>query len=361
MGAGILHLRPGRVGPQGHPRPGPSDDERRRFGTFCAGLTPVWSFVPDGLLLDLTGTGRIHGPGFAGAERVGRLAHDLLGIPAAGFASSCLAARLASRLAAVLGGGMLGVPAQSQDTFLAGVSLAAIPVDRRSLDRLRELGVHTLGDLQVVPRDLLKAVFGTAGLELAALASGGGMATDLQPGGPDGGSGPGRLVIGARLARPLDDDLVLRALLQGLALRALAWERDRTGPTTRWDLVAGYSGGEAGQARSLGPASDGYRAWRMLVGDLWRKLGNRRRGLLSLDLHVRHGAGGAGARQGTLFGEDRDDVRLAEVIDRVGTDWPGSLAPASEGLLKAWGVRWVPGKAQGKPGRGLVDGRAAGG
>lgn len=361
MGAGILHLRPGRDGPPGCCRPCPTDAERRRFGTFCAGLTPVWSFAPDGLLLDLTGTGRIHGPGIAGAEKVGRLAHDLLGIPAAGFAASCLAARLASRLAALLGGGLLGVPPQSQDAFLAGVSLAALPVHRRSLDRLRELGVYTLGDLQVIPRDLLKAVFGTAGLELAALASGGGMPPDGQADGGDGSPGPGRLVIGARLSRPLDDDLVLRALLQGLALRALGRERDRAGPATRWDLVAGYSGGESGQAHRLGPARDGYRSWQALMGDLWRRLGSRRRGLLSLDLYARHGAGEAGARQGALFGEDRNDARLAAAIDRVAAEWPGSLVPASEGLLKAWGVRWVPGEAPGRPARGLVDDRAVGG
>lgn len=337
MGRRILHLRNG--GP-GFPR-----DLKR----FCEGATPRWEITDDGALLDISGTDRLHGPGLDGATSLCLRAGGATG----GAGPTVLAARLASRLAHRWGGGVYVVDEGSVRAFLAVFPIRFLPALPREVDRLRQLGVRTCGDLQAVSRPLLKAVFGARGWELADEAMGvsGRSLRRRTVVGRDETSGLD-LVTGIRLSRPLNDVPAERALRRGLAMRALA--RCSHGPADRktWRLTVVRPGIGNDQSYARAPDHGGWSAWVGLLEILWRRLPRRRTGLVGAELHASPARKGGG-RQETLFEEDRRDRRLAETLARL----EGVIGVAGEDLLQGWGGRWFgPGEEQSPKRRGLVDG-----
>lgn len=340
MGRRILHLRSGRTASPGE------------FLDLCRGATPLWELTADGALLDISGTDRLHGPGLDGIETLCRRA----GCPAAGSGPTVLAARLASRLARHWGGGMFAVGEGSVAAFLARFPVACLPARPGEVARLRRLGVQTCGDLQVVPPDLLKAVFGERGRELADEAAGRSGRSLVRRDGVLREDVSGlELVAGVRLDRPLSAAGAGLALRRGLALRALALCPEGPGRRPLWRLTVMRPDRSLDQAAARGPDRSGWSAWTGLVDLLWERLPRRRTGLLGAELHASPPRP-AGPLQPALFPADEIDRRLAAVLARIRRGPGGAVAVAGEERLRAWGARWFgPGEDISRAGRGLVD------
>jgi len=321
---------------------------------FCSRTTPAWELTPGGAYLDLTGTERLYGRGVDGAARIVGRARAAGPVQAAGTAPTRLAARLASWCAVRSGGGILAVlPAHVAD-FLGIYPVDFLPGERSVIRRLRQLGVRTLGDLQIFPKDLLRSVFGDRGTRLADEAWG--RSTEIHaPGETRSSTNPSslQLVVGVRLARPVSSFAIVSALRRGLSVRAMTLCQGSPGLRGRWRLTAIWPEGGAASSWITGPDHSGWKSWFGLVEYLWEKLPSRRKGLLGFELAAYPPSPGL-ASQGHLFPDDEADSRLAEVMRRSRLGSGPWLAPACEDLLGVWGVEWYgPGAGMSKPGQGF--------
>ncbi len=325
---------------------------------FCRRITPVWELTARGAFLDLTGTERLYGRGIDGAVHVSLLARDTRGVRAAGVGPTRIAAGLASLAAARSGGGVLAVVPDQVAHFLRPFPVDFLPGRRGILRRLQKLGVRTLGDLQVVPRTLLRSVFGEDGPLLADEAWGEG----TQFPAPDHGVSATRatspeLVVGVRLSRPVSSDRMRSALCRGLAVRALTFCPGGPSSRGRWRLTTIWAEGRHHSSSVRGPEPSGWQSWLGFVEQLWRRLPLRRQGLLRVELRA-ESPGARPSLQGNLFPADDADRRLAEVMRRSRLKSDGRLGPACEDLLVSRGAIWYgPGAGMSQPGQGLVDGQ----
>ena len=321
---------------------------------FCRLTTPVWELTPRGVYLDLTGTERLYGHGVDGAAHVCRLAREAGGVRCAGSGPTRLAAGLASLVAARTGGGVFAVVPAQVSVFLQSFPVKYLPGRRSVVNRLRQLGVRTFGDLQVVPRTLLRSVFGDSGPLLADQAWGRSTGFPLlDRHSPEGGSIDLELVVGVRLGRPVSSRRLRSALCRGLAVRALTHCPGGPSSRGRWRLTVQWSEGHHDSSSMRGPESAGWKSWLGLVEMLWRRLPYRRQGLLGVELSA-DTITSRPSLQGSLFPEDASDRRLAEVLGRVRRKTNTGLGPACEDLLNSRGATWYgPGAGMSKPGQGF--------
>ncbi len=331
----ILHLR--LTGP------GPDETHGSRTDSlvaFCRLTTPAWELTPRGAYLDLTGTERLYGQGMDGAAYVSRLARDTGGVRSAGVAPTRLAAGLASLTAARTGGGILAVVPGQVAIFLQSFPVKFLPGRRSVVNRLQQLGVRTLGDLQVVPRTLLRSVFGDGGRLLSDEAWGkvtGFAAHDKRS--LKGDPNKLELVVGVRLGRPISSHRLSSALCRGLAVRALTLCSGGPASRGRWQLTAVWSEGHHDSSSIRGPEPAGWKTWLGLVEMLWRRLPVRRQGLLGMELRAETSICSP-SLQGNLFPADEADRRLAEGMGRFRRKFDAKLGPASEDLLLSRGATW---------------------
>lgn len=293
--------------------------------------------APHGVYLDLTGCGRLLGYGPDGPAKVCQNARQHLGEVTGGAGPTPLSARLASLVSFRLGRRqVLVIPPGSAASFLSAFPVSVLRDYPRITERLRSLGVRTLGDLQIVPEPLLKAVFGDAASRLLAEAAG---CAEFEFHNTENSPEKLDLVAGLKLARPLISPVGLAACGEGLAMRALA--RYPSGPRSCafWRLKSRFSQQDthAFQMRSEEGGTTG--SWRRLLQSLLKKQGVHRQGVLSLELwagpEVLHYGG-----QGVLFAEDQQDEKLARALGQINKVCPGGISTASEQLLARWGICW---------------------
>ncbi|MEW6073867.1 MAG: DNA polymerase IV [Planctomycetota bacterium] len=126
----------------------------------------------DDFFLDLTGTTRLLGSAFATAERIRAEVAARTRLPLSiGIATSKRMARLAGRLAKP--GGVAEILPGAEEAFLAPLPVGALPGVGHAIGaRLAQFAIRTVGELRLVPREILFASFGADGLCLYEAARG---------------------------------------------------------------------------------------------------------------------------------------------------------------------------------------------
>ncbi len=339
----ILHLRltapvstPDRVGNRGmgHP-PDPLKDTLRR--DFYSRMTPTWELDAEGVFLDLRGMERLHGPWAEAAASICQRARSEFPVWSAGLASSPLASRLAS-LVGGMGRGhkIFSVPRGAVSSFLAGFSIQVLSTHFREVPRLRSLGVRTLGDLQLLPKTLLFAVFGAVGHRLNEEAWG--LHPDISA---VLCSQPDQLLVAQiHFTKPLVSLEGEKALRQALAMRALS----RGAGCGRWFLSVRWSSGARASVSHQSPTTESWSAWLALMEGLWAKLPSHRQGIVQLKL-LFQGLEGDISQQMLLFENPAGSPDLSLAMAQIRQKVDPSFAPASEALLQEWGGCWenIPG------------------
>jgi DNA polymerase-4 len=115
------------------------------------------------MYLDLTGCERLYGEIGRTAARIQEKTLQELGLGISmGIASSKVVARIASGLRKPKG--FVVVPNGQEELFLAPLPLSKLPgIGRPTERRLREFGIHTIGELAALPKELLLRTFGSVG------------------------------------------------------------------------------------------------------------------------------------------------------------------------------------------------------
>lgn len=126
----------------------------------------------DDFFLDLTGTARLHGAAFDAAQRMRARIRAEVGVPVTvGVATNRLMARLAGKLAKP--GGVAELLPGGEEAFLRRLPVEHLPGVGHSIGaRLERFAIRTVGELRLVPREILFASFGASGLALFERARG---------------------------------------------------------------------------------------------------------------------------------------------------------------------------------------------
>ena len=120
----------------------------------------------DDFYLDLTGSTRLFGDAFGAAVAIKAQVWGRAHLPLTiGVGSSKLMARLAGKLAKP--GGVAEILPEHERTFLAGLPVHELPGVGRSIGlKLERFAIRSVGELALVPREVLFASFGGGGLTL---------------------------------------------------------------------------------------------------------------------------------------------------------------------------------------------------
>lgn len=126
----------------------------------------------DEAFLDMSGTERLFGEPREMAEKISADIRDTLNLTASiGVASTKYVAKVASDYDKP--DGITVVPPGAEKRFLAPLPLERIwGVGPKAAERLRSLGLDTIGDIAAFPRDVLEARFGGFGAHIWHLANG---------------------------------------------------------------------------------------------------------------------------------------------------------------------------------------------
>ncbi len=146
---------------------------RERTTRLLMEFTPLVEVASiDDFFLDLSGCARLFGDAFATAEEIRRRVKAEVGLPlTVGIGTSRTLARLAGKLAKP--GGVAEVLPGHELAFLAPLPLEHLPgVGHATGALLERFGLRTVGELRRVPREVLFATLGSAGLVLFERAHG---------------------------------------------------------------------------------------------------------------------------------------------------------------------------------------------
>ena len=148
-------------------------DASQRFMAILADFSPSLEPVSlDEAYLDATGFESIYGSIWQMAVAIKQRVKDELGLRASvGIASGKVVAKVASELSKP--DGLLEVAAGEERSFLAPLPVAKLPgIGRKSERILNGLGIHTVGQLAIMPLSALKSHFGASGELLHRYSSG---------------------------------------------------------------------------------------------------------------------------------------------------------------------------------------------
>jgi len=151
-----------------------------RYGEFTGHVRAIMeAFTPlvqmasqDEAYLDLTGTEKLWGPPLRAARAIHDRIEGETKLPCSlGVSTNKLVAKVASGMAKPRG--LLYIPAGSEARFFAPLPVEYLPgVGPKSLERLREIGIRTMGDLTAMDARRLESHFGRHGADLARRAAG---------------------------------------------------------------------------------------------------------------------------------------------------------------------------------------------
>jgi DNA polymerase IV len=144
-----------------------------RIATILSRFSPMVEMASiDEAYLDLSGTGRLHGPPLAAAHALLTEIGAKTGLPcSAGLAGTRLVAKVASDQAKPRG--LVWVPAGAESKFLGSLSVRRIPgIGRVTQAALQAMGVETVAQLASIPEERLQEVFGRWGAALYRKARG---------------------------------------------------------------------------------------------------------------------------------------------------------------------------------------------
>jgi DNA polymerase-4 len=145
-----------------------------RVAAILGKYSPVVEMASvDEAYLDLAGTERLHGPPLAAADSLLREITRTTRLPcSAGLARTRLAAKVASDQAKPRG--LLWVPAESEEAFLAPLDVRRIPgIGKVTESALKSAGIEKVGQLAAASREKLEREFGRWGTALHRKARGG--------------------------------------------------------------------------------------------------------------------------------------------------------------------------------------------
>jgi DNA polymerase-4 len=164
-------LCPHAVFVDGHPERY-RDFSRRVFDVLRAFSPLVEMASIDEACLDMTGTGRLHGPPMRAAHLLHERVKSETGLNCSiGIASSRLVAKIGSDQAKP--NGVLWVIPGREAAFLAPLDVRKVPgVGKVTEKNLHDLGIRKVGDLARLEEDYLERRFGKWGLALAGKARG---------------------------------------------------------------------------------------------------------------------------------------------------------------------------------------------
>lgn len=126
----------------------------------------------DEAYLDLTGTGRLHGPPLQAAHRLHQAIGEATGLRCSlGLASSRLVAKVSSDQAKP--NGVLYIVPGEEARFLSGLNVGKIPgIGKKAEASLHRLGIRKVGDLAKLDEAFLAQKFGKWGLAMAGKSRG---------------------------------------------------------------------------------------------------------------------------------------------------------------------------------------------
>ncbi len=156
---------------EGHPHL--YSEYSKRVHTILRRFSPkVEQMSIDEAFLDMTGGERLMGKPLAAAHKLHQTVREETNLPCSiGIGVSRLLAKIGSGLAKP--NGVLWVTPGSEATFLAPLDIKRIPgVGKVMQSKLRDMGVHTIGQLQTLDAQFLSQRFGKWGLALTGKARG---------------------------------------------------------------------------------------------------------------------------------------------------------------------------------------------
>jgi len=145
-----------------------------RIATILGQFSPTVEMVSiDEAYLDLAGTGRLHGPPLAAADKLLRTITRTTALPCSGgLARTRLVAKVASDQAKPHG--LLWVAPGREERFLAPLPVRKIPgIGEVTESALRVLGIETVEQIAALPQEKLEKIFGQWGTALNRKARGG--------------------------------------------------------------------------------------------------------------------------------------------------------------------------------------------
>ena len=145
-----------------------------RIATILGQFSPTVEMVSiDEAYLDLAGTGRLHGPPLAAADKLLRTITRTTALPCSGgLARTRLVAKVASDQAKPRG--LLWVAPGREERFLAPLPVRKIPgIGEVTESALRVLGIETVEQIAALPQEKLEKIFGQWGTALNRKARGG--------------------------------------------------------------------------------------------------------------------------------------------------------------------------------------------
>jgi len=118
----------------------------------------------DEAYLDLTSSRRLFGEPRATAEEIRKRIRSEIGLPSsAGLSCAKVVSKVASAVAKP--DGFIEVPPGKEKAFLAPLPVRRLPGIGASTARaLAEMGIHTIGELSLLPREALESLFGSWGV-----------------------------------------------------------------------------------------------------------------------------------------------------------------------------------------------------